>query len=363
MANKPVPTVSSSPSIDPRIAAQNTYSQFRQTERAKRLFLLDTIGQARNSKVIGYVTASRNNLGAGIGIDVIRVLRDHLSVIGKVDKIDLFLITRGGYALAPLRLISLLREFAVKVGVVVPYMAHSAGTLICLGGDEIVMGAMGELGPVDPSVSNHFNPVQSGDDFPSGKMPTPRPRLPISVEDVTSYLQLAIDKAKLDATGMNVAFSALTKEIHPLALGNIMRQHTLIRHLVRRLLLMHMDEDGEKAKVDAIVETLTEKLYAHDYLITRNEAEKMGLKLSKPTDVLESAMWDLYKLYEEFLTINQEINLPAALGQQNQKYLCLDSALVESAGMCHAYSYKGMLGKKGSEIEMNLEFQGWEQYA
>jgi hypothetical protein len=365
MSKKPAPAPAQAP-VDPRQATQDAHNQARQADRAKRLALMNQIAAVRGSSVIAYVTASRAGsgaLGAGVGSDVIRVFRDHLALIGKVPKIDLFLITRGGNALTPLRLNSLLREFAKEVGVMVPYMAHSAGTLICLGGNEIVMGAMGELGPVDPSVSNFFNPVQSGDDFPGGKMPTPRPRLPISVEDVTSYLQLAAEKAKLTPEGMNTAFSALTEEIHPLALGNIMRQHTLIRHLVRRLLLLHMDEEKDKTRVDSIVETLTEKLYAHDYLITRNEAARMGLKVSNPADNVEDWMWDLFKLYESFLGIDREVNAQTLAAQQNQKPFVIESGVIESAGLCHGFTYKGVATKKGGDIELNVDFQAWEQYA
>ena len=312
--------------------------------------------------MLAYATVGRKSLGTGVGSDVIRIFHDHLSVIGKQKKIDLILITRGGDALVPLRLNSLLREFADEVAVIVPYMAHSAGTLICLGADEIVMGPMGELGPVDPSVSNQFNPTQSSEDSPDSKSPRPRPRLPISVEDVTAYLQLASDKAGLDEAGMNMAFSALTKEIHPLALGNIMRQHTLIRHLVRRLLLLHMDEKSEKERIDSIVETLTEKLYAHNYTITRNEAENMGLKVLKPTDKVEECIWSLFKLYEGFLKIDKEIDIPSMAKEQTPNYLCTDAALIESDTLCDVYSFKGSLDRKGTtEIDLKMDFQGWER--
>ena len=341
--------------------AVSTQSSLRSAERGKRLPLLEELAKVRKSAVLAYVTVGRKNLGTVVGSDVIRVFHDHLSAMGKQKKIDLLLITRGGNALVPLRLNSLLREFADEVAVMVPYMAHSAGTLICLGADEIVMGAMGELGPVDPSVSNQFNPVRSSEDFPDGKSPIPRPRLNISVEDVTSYLRLASEEAGLDEAGMNAAFSSLTKEIHPLALGNVMRQHTLIRHLVRRLLFLHMDEETDKKRVESIVETLTEKLYAHDYLITRNEAEHMGLKVAKPSDKVEECIWSLFKLYEGFLNIDKEIDL-ASVGAELPTYICTDAGLIESVALCDAYSYKGSISRKNAtEIDLRIEFQDWER--
>src|SRR5205807_9050334 len=100
------------------------------------------------------------------------------------------------------------------------------------------MGAMGELGPVDPSVTNQFNPILDEQDIQGTARPKPRPRIPISVEDVTSYLNFAKSHAALDAAGLAQAFSALTAKVHPLALGNILRNHNLIRHLAKTLLLM-----------------------------------------------------------------------------------------------------------------------------
>ena len=275
---------------DPRPQALADLKARRDGAKVARQTLLARISAARNSRVIAYVTNSRASLGTAIGADAIRVFREILDQVGQVPKLDLFLITRGGHTLTPLRLMSLLREFAKEVHVLVPYMAHSAGTLIALGADGIVMGAMGELGPVDPSVANQFNPTVEAADAQGGKLPTPRPRIPISVEDVISYLSLASERAKLEPQGMATAFAALTDAVSPLALGNILRNHTLIRHLVRRLLMMHMDIDKEvdKAAIESLVETLTEKLYAHDYLITRDEAASLGLKAKRPDADVEN---------------------------------------------------------------------------
>ncbi len=333
----------------------------RDAERAKRVKLLAQIATERKSYVIAYVTCGRENLGTVVGADVIRIFREILGNAGKISKLDLFLITRGGHALTPLRLMSLLREFSKEVNVLIPYMAHSAGTLISVGADSIVMGAMGELGPVDPSVANQFNPPIQVEDVQGGKLPSPRPRIPISVEDVTSYLSLAQDRAKLDAAGMAAAFSALTDVVSPLALGNIQRHHTLIRQLVRRLLMMHMDKEKDAAAVDSLVETLTEKLYAHDYLITRDEAANLGLKVSRPDDAVEIAMWDLFKTYESYLSLSSDISFPALLGSEQQKYICLDAGVVEDLSSSHAFCFKGLAERKGADqFGFNAEFSRWE---
>ena len=160
---------------------------------------------------------------------------------------------------------------------------------------------------------------------------------------------------------MAAAFAALTNVVSPMALGNILRHHTLIRHLVRRLLMMHMDKDSDKAAIDSLVETLTEKLYAHDYLITRDEAASLGLKVQHPDADAEGWIWELFKLYEGYLSIGSEINFAAQLGAERQKYLCFDAAIVEDQQTSHAFCYRGLAERKGAdEFAFNADFTAWE---
>lgn len=346
---------------DPRPAVVAAHQQLRSDQRQKRLALLKNVAKERSSAVIAYVTANRGLIGAQVGADVIRLLRELLGPVGRVERIDLLLITRGGHTLTPLRLMSLLREFAAKVNILVPYMAHSAGTLIALGANEIVMGAMGELGPVDPSVANQFNPILEPEDIQGTVHPKPRPRIPISVEDVTSYLNFAKSHAGLDPAGMAEAYSALTSKVNPLALGNILRHHNLIRHLAKTLLLMHMNAETDKEKIDSIVKKLTEELYSHEYTITRDEALPLGLKVTKPSEQVEKDLWELYRLYEGFFGIDRQINIATELGSERQKYLCFDLAVVETESAAHFHCTKGFAVRKGpAEFEFNADAQGWE---
>lgn len=66
------------------------------------------------------------------------------------------IITSGGGEIEPAYLISkLCREScAAKFIVIVPRRAKSAATLLCCGADEIHMGQMSELGPIDPQFND-----------------------------------------------------------------------------------------------------------------------------------------------------------------------------------------------------------------
>jgi len=350
-------------SVESRQQDKQATAAERIKSHEERAQLIEAIESSRGSPVICYVTANRSQLGAQIGGDVTKYFQNHLEGIGKSENLNLFLVTRGGNTLAPTRLVSLLREYCKRLTVIVPFMAHSAGTLIALGADQIVMGRMGELGPVDPSVGNQFNPVLDPADVPPGKLPTPRPRIPISVEDLAAYLTLARERAGLGSGQHMVdAFKALTDKLHPLALGNIHRQHMLIRRLVRRLLAMHMSATEEREKIDQIAENLTEKLHAHEYIISREEAKnEMGLKVTYAGEDLEPTLWSLYRLYEDYLRIDREIDAVALLGDDNKKYAIIESAVIEGRKRLHVFAYRGWFSRKGQEINYDGESAGWEE--
>src|SRR3989344_761588 len=142
--------------------------------------LIKKIEEKRSSKVITYITSDRQGpVNARVAMDIIPIVSEQLRKIGtKVSKIDLFLYTAGGDTMVPWRLVSMIREYCDTFSVLVPYKAHSAGTMIALGADEIVMSDLSEISPIDPSTANVFNPSD----------PTnPQNKIPISVEDVIAY--------------------------------------------------------------------------------------------------------------------------------------------------------------------------------
>ena len=201
------------------------------TPDSKRDGLLGSLEDRLKTKVISYLTGDRPGLETQIGGDAIPKFRRHLEAIGEVESISLFLYTRGGDTNVPWRLVNLLREYCTRFTVLAPFRAHSSGTLICMGADEIVLGKMGELTSIDPSVANPFNPPD----------PTnPMARVPISVEDVNAFKSLARRFGiEADSPYNGQVFSALASKVDPLALGNVERTHNQIRKLAADLLALH----------------------------------------------------------------------------------------------------------------------------
>ncbi|MCF8012019.1 MAG: hypothetical protein K9L17_05850 [Clostridiales bacterium] len=190
--------------------------------RKDRKELIRQIEELRGSRLICYITGDRENLKTRIAPDVNHVFYRHLEMISKKMPVDLFLYTRGGDILTPWRLVCLIREYTPDFNVLVPFRSYSAGTLICLGASNIIMGKWGELGPIDPSVDNPFNPEDPNDKSA---------KISIDIENVYSFISLVTQKAGIvNQVELSKIIRMLAEKIHPLALGNVYRYHLLTFH-------------------------------------------------------------------------------------------------------------------------------------
>ena len=124
------------------------------SETDSRKQLLRQVEKERESKVILYVTGDRQGLETQIGQDVIDLFVDHLDAIGPVKKISLILYTSGGNTSAAWNLVNLIHMFCDDFEVIAPGKCRSAGTLISLGANRIVMNKQATLGPIDPTLQH-----------------------------------------------------------------------------------------------------------------------------------------------------------------------------------------------------------------
>lgn len=324
----------------------------KQSKSLSRIELMKRIERERNSGVICYITGDREsrvpgiNLKTQIGEDVIPVLFRYLELMGKKDNIDLFLYTRGGDMVVPIRIVKLIRNYCKKFSILIPYRAHSAGTLIALGADEIVMTKLGELTPVDPTAERHpFNPRN-----PSNT----KELLPISVEDVRSYILFAKDELKAKKGEITELYSKMTNQsyhnpihLHPLALGNVYRAQRMIKILAERLLNLHMDiklESNQKI-IDKIVNEITSNICVHNYPIYRDEAKSLGLNMIIPSDELEKMLWDLYEKYAEDMELGKQFNPLEILGQDSSRNIKYGAAYIESINAQDTFYYDIRINK------------------
>ena len=250
----------------------------------ERVRLIERLEQLRNSKVVVYF--SYTPLDDTILVPLYKQLKE----IGHTKKIDLVLHSYGGAVDTPYKVVTLIREFCDEFAVIVPFVAKSAASMLVLGADEVVMGPISELGPIDPLVKHPIYkdvlvPVQA-------------------VWHCLDYLQRSI----VNSSDPNVAsfmVTPLLDKLDPLLIGDYEKTMKASRQYAETLLSRYMLKDDPE-RVPIITRALTEGYFSHGYPIGRREAKELGLKVTEAHDELWDVIWNLYLGYEELFKEEEE---------------------------------------------------------
>jgi hypothetical protein len=89
----------------------------------------------------------------GLVISVDKLINE-LHKENRYNKLTVILTTPGGSAIAAERYVNIFRAFYTEVDFLIPDYAYSAGTILSLSGDNILMDYLSVLGPIDPQVRN-----------------------------------------------------------------------------------------------------------------------------------------------------------------------------------------------------------------
>jgi hypothetical protein len=97
-------------------------------------------------------------LNGPIEPNLINFARETIDLTRKEDKrhtkLCVILTTNGGDAITVERLVNIFRYNYSEVDFIIPDHAYSAGTILCMSGDNIHMDYNSVLGPIDPQVQN-----------------------------------------------------------------------------------------------------------------------------------------------------------------------------------------------------------------
>jgi ClpP class serine protease len=206
--------------------------------------LISKIEHDRGSRVI--LLVHRQETMSFLGFPVYRYIdvddsEEVLRAIHMTDKdvpIDLILHTPGGLVLASLQIAEAIKKHKGKVTVFVPHYAMSGGTLISLAAREIVMSEHAVLGPVDPQLGK----------YPAASVLKVIAKKPIKdVEDETLIMADQAEKAIFQ-----------------------------VRESVKELL----QGKPTNGKVDELARLLSEGTWTHDFPITYERAQALGLPVN-----------------------------------------------------------------------------------
>jgi hypothetical protein len=291
--------------------------------------------RTNGTQVLVYFCGDRPNLVAQVASDAVRWIYDHLLSMNQgkeVEQIDLYIYSRGGSLEAPWEIITTLRQMCKKLNVLIPYRAHSATTLIALGANRILMGHMGELGPIDPQMHSQMPTVPGSAPLPSS----------FSVEDIMSYIAFLKEKVGLtDQKALSELTKSLAENLTATTIGQINRTHSHIRLVARRMLAM-VQPPIDNVRINQIVESLAEKIYVHGHSIGRTEAKQIGIQVEEMDEDLEKLCWDLFLEHESLMMLNSPTSpfgyFHAEEDEYNEDHAIL--ACIESMNKYHELSGK-----------------------
>lgn len=210
----------------------------------------------------------------------VRVLYECLRTLGKQERLDVVLSTAGGTITTAHQLARLLREYTQSLTILVPYRALSAGTLLCLSADELVLGSLSALGPIDAHIGA------------AGSPPPDAPTL-ISAQDVRAFRDMAEQWFGVVREEDRLQILALVAQrIFPTSLSAFYRYDQLTRQIANELLAYQLP-DAETSLRQRIVDRLAGGYFAHDYRISRHEARELGLRVQFASQQEERLLWDL----------------------------------------------------------------------
>lgn len=265
-----------------------------------------------------------------IAPDILHILYDIFENYGKTKIIKLILRTNGGSIDAPLPIVNLIKEYCDEFHVFIPENSHSAGTLIALGAEKIIMSPIGSLSPIDPQIRK----IDKKD---------PTKQIPISVEDVAGYYKL-IDDLRVTDEGKVKALEFITNEIDPTLLGQIERVRSLIKVNADRI--MSKDKVDETKK-QFIIKKLVEEIPSHNYRISRREALELGLPIEIESNDEHDKLKNIMKLYKEKMLEHENellVNIPDESATDTKQYC---RAIIETKDVTYDYITKYTFHRNG----------------
>ncbi len=237
-----------SPVIKQRIVETERYRIIQSLEKKRGSRVITLIHRQEAMNFLGIPIARYINIEDSEEIlRAIRLTPDDMPI-------DLVLHTPGGLVLAAEQIAHALNQHKGKVTVFIPHYAMSGGTFIALAADEIVMDENAVLGPVDPQIG----------EYPAVSILKAIERKSVEkVDDRTLILGDIADKA--------------------------------IKQVKKSVLELLKDNMPEEKAVE-IAEILASGRWTHDYPITVEEAQKIGLPVKAG---LPPEIYTLMNLYPQ----------------------------------------------------------------
>ncbi len=214
---------------------------------------------------------------------------DHLAVI---------VASPGGISEAAYLLARELRRRFARLTAYVPFQAKSAATLLCLAAEELVLGDLGELGPLDQQCEEKQKadfPVNTSQLVPGAALRQLQQEAMELYDTVVTRIVKASGLRPFEA-GSKAAeligglYAPLLGQVDPVRLADCARGLGVGKAYAERVLQRYRPglyaERGE-----ALLRRLIQDYPAHGFVLDREELQDLGLP-NRPPDPTEAALLD-----------------------------------------------------------------------
>lgn len=247
---------------------------------------LSIMNKYTNRNVIAYYSAFLQKPRADVGIDDNdkNALMQAVHNLDKSKGLDLILHTPGGNTAATESIVCYLKSvFGNDIRAFIPQIAMSAGTMIALSCNEIVMGKQSNIGPIDPQFGG------------------------ISCAGVIEEFNTAVNDISKNPATMPL-WQTIIAKYHPTFLGDCQKAIDWSKNMVTEWLCDNMlsDEQDPEEKAKIIVDSLSshETTFSHARHIHIDECERLGIHVKALEESEKRKICNCKDLQDCVLTIH-----------------------------------------------------------
>lgn len=207
----------------------------------------------------------------------------------KEDKeVRLILHTLGGDPYAAAKIVNILHKNFTQVSVIVPYWAMSAGTLIALGGNKVILSEASQLGPLDMQIPHpitekqisaldYINPVS----YIVGSVMASSERFYRHIRKESSNRITAIQAMKMAYRNSVKLVEPVIRQLEPIELSKSSRILDVAERYATSFLMKYSLKDDHRTQryADLLISHMIYGYPDHGFGIFCDEVEELGLNV------------------------------------------------------------------------------------
>ncbi len=203
--------------------------------------------------------------------------------IGTGEKIEILLHSGGGHPEIAFTVMKFFRRRFKEVNAIVPLLAKSSAALMCLGADNIYMGELADLGPIDIQIDDSYEHGERSfsplDEFKSMEF-----LRELSIEWMDYYASLmnaqygtSVKQGLQDSVPLvTELMRPIFEQIDPIKMGGYRRAIAIGEEYAKRMLALTGND-----RADEIIKKLVWDYPSHDFAIDFEETKGLGLPVQR----------------------------------------------------------------------------------